>query len=148
MKPLIIGEAPSKNEVTERPIEGRIGKRLAKLAGLTLPEFLEHFERVNLLRVRQDTAEHGFQFNAEEARKEAAILLMVLDPKYTPILLLGHRVGAAFGCSRAYFMPQQVGRWMNVHVLPHPSGVNRWWNDRTNEFEAKWFMRAIVEKTR
>ena len=149
MKPLIVGEAPSKNEVTERPLEGRVGRRLADLCGLTLEEFLQHFERINLLHVRQDTREKGFEFDAEAARFEAEQMrntrMLFAEGRVT--LLLGKRVGAAFGCPTNYFE-----RWwiMNAeaYVLPHPSGINRWWNDHANEDKAARFMREIVRRTR
>lgn len=149
MKPLIVGEAPSKNEVTERPIEGRIGRRLAALAGLTLEEFLAHFDRVNLLHERQDTAEHGFQFDRFAATKAARELGMTFQHDQV-ILLLGKRVADAFGMvdikhfeSRSFYSICGT-----IFVMPHPSGVNRWWNKLCNKREAETFMRTIIERTR
>lgn len=148
MKPLIVGEAPSKNEITERPIEGRIGKRLAALCGLSLEEFLNHFERVNLLHVRQDTADHGFEFDREAARA-SAVQLMAGWKEDRVILLLGHRVADAFGVRREYFVERRYKEFVGeVRVLPHPSGINRWWNGSANYKDAEAFMRNIVERTR
>ncbi len=149
MKPLIIGEAPSKNETTPRPIEGRIGRRLARLAGLSLPEFLAHFDRVNLLDVRQDTAEHGFTFD-RLAAIDAAYRLQQTFAHNQIILLLGHRVADAFGIvKRIYFIEQRFTVMRGeIRILPHPSGINRWWNDPRHMLEAETFMRRIVERTR
>lgn len=144
MKPLVVGEAPSKNEVTERPLEGRVGRRLADLCGLTLPEFLEQFERVNLLHVRQDTREKGFEFDDVEAWREAGILRAqgaFMQPR--TVLLLGKRVARAFGCPTEYFARWWIDR-AEAFVVPHPSGINRWWNDHANVDKAARFMRGIV----
>lgn len=146
MKPLLIGEAPSKNESPERPIEGRIGRRLAACCGLPYDEFLNHFERVNLLHERQDTAEHGFVFDSVAAMREAQNMKALFAPGRI-VLLLGLRVGAAFGCRFGYF----VKWWIHdaeAYVIPHPSGINRWHNDLANAAKLKAFMREIVERTR
>lgn len=158
MKPLIIGEAPSKNEVLPRPISGRVGKRLASLCGLTLEEFLQHFDRVNLLHVRQDTKEKGFEFDVKAARIEAGRIMSTLVRDQV-VLLLGRRVANAFGFQKhAYFeqlffigrsnMCINPGMGPDVRVMPHPSGVNRWYNEPANWKQAEEFMRRIVERTR
>jgi len=146
MKPLIIGEAPSKNQQLEQPIEGRIGLRLASMAGLTLPEFLYHFDRVNLLHHRQDTAAHEFQFDIEAAKGEAAALKTTFKSDQI-VILLGLRVADAFYAHHDYFVQQMIGG-ADVRVVPHPSGINRWWNDPANVQLAMVFMKNIVERTR
>lgn len=153
MKPLIVGEAPSKNELPERPIEGRIGARLAVCCGLPYDEFLERFERVNLLRVRQDTKEKGFEFDAAAAAHVAWQMAAPLSTQFAfhegrTVLLLGKRVAAAFGADTRYFERQRIGTRAEVYVLPHPSGVNRWWNDEANQRRMVEFMHGIVERTR
>jgi uracil-DNA glycosylase len=149
MKPLLIGEAPSKNEVTEQPLEGRVGKRLAKLCGLTLPEYLNHFERVNLLHVRQDSKEKGFEFDMVAAIHATTDICKLLTDPDRIILMLGARVAYAFGVKNMYFAQQKIP-WIygKVHVLPHPSGINRWFNHPLNYRQMEEFMRSIVERTR
>lgn len=147
MKPLIVGEAPSKNEDPERPIEGRIGLRLATCAGLTLPEFLAHFDRVNLLHVRQDTAAHGFPFDLGLATQAAAAIRRMFTNEMV-VLLLGKRVAAAFGLSHADYFLQLSLNGPDIRVIPHPSGINRWWNDPKNMRSAEVFMENIVRRTR
>lgn len=146
MKPLIVGEAPSKNEITERPIEGRVGLRLANCAGLTMEEFLAHFDRVNLLHVRQDTKEKGFEFDQHEAERQAARLS--IKPGQT-VLLLGRRVAKAFSFDASYELFVRYSmRDAEFYIMPHPSGINRWWNDDQNIIEAVRFMHNVVERTR
>jgi uracil-DNA glycosylase len=143
MKPLIVGEAPSKNEVTERPIEGRIGQRLAACAGLSFDEFLQRFDRVNLLHVRQDTAEKGFTFDWTAAREEAKRLERNFVAGQT-VLLLGKRVAISFNVPDDYFVSCMRSGAI-LYTLPHPSGVNRWWNEVANLERMSKFMRYIVE---
>lgn len=158
MKPLIIGEAPSKNEDVPQPIAGRVGRRLAECAGLTMEEFLAHFDRVNLLKDRQDTDDHGFTFDHARASLEA----YKLREKFTRdqiVLLLGWRVARAFSVpkrwhgrnglavSLEYFVQYNIGD-TEARIVPHPSGVNRWWNDPANYKQACEFMQNIVRRTR
>jgi len=145
MKPLLIGEAPSKNEVTEHPIEGRVGKRMAAYCGLPLTDFLAHFERVNLLHLRQDTAEKGFEFDLPAARVEAERIARTFK-KDQVVLLLGGRVAEAFRIHDEYFAKHEVNE-AEVYIVPHPSGVNRWHNEAENKAKMAAFMRAIVERT-
>lgn len=146
VKPLIIGEAPSKNEETPRPIEGRIGKRLANYAGISLYDFLAMFDRTNLLHVRQDTKEKGFEFDLPSARIAAATIMKALNDDDL-VLLLGGRVAEAFGVHDNYFAKVKLGR-AEAYILPHPSGVNRWHNDPENKAKMTAFMRKIVERIR
>jgi hypothetical protein len=39
-------------------------------------------------------------------------------------------------------------RNITVFVVPHPSGVNRWWNDAANEARARTFMERMVSFAR
>lgn len=147
MKPILIGEAPSKNEVTETPLEGRIGKRLARLCGLSLAEYLEHFERINLLHTRQDTRERGFEFDHAAAARAAHELWMHVISPGRVVLLLGKRVARAFDEQKDYFEEHRTVQGIRFFVLPHPSGVNHWWNDEANYRKAAEFMQWIVVET-
>lgn len=149
MKPLLVGEAPSKNEVTETPLEGRVGRRLADLAGLTVDQYLARFDRVNLLHVRQDTKEKGFEFDLPAARDAVRELRRNGTLRDRAVVLLGHRVAEAFGVGNLrYFRGMPNGQGGMIWLMPHPSGVNRWWNDQSNCEEAREFMRGLLERTR
>lgn len=150
MKPLLIGEAPSKNEPLPKPLEGRIGRRLASFAGITFEQYLERFDRINLLEVRQDTKEKGFTFNRETARVSAVALIPRID-RYENVILLGKRVRDAFGIIKEYFEPHHWKHYESglyegttIYVVPHPSGVNRWFNDPANREKMSAFMRSIL----
>lgn len=146
MKPLIVGEAPSKNEVVEQPLQGRVGRRMAALSGLTYEQYIDFFDRVNLLHVRQDTKEKGFEFDFESAQIEARQLVRGFK-RGQIVLLLGGRVTEAFGVHHEYFNEVKLNG-ARCYIVPHPSGVNRWWNDQDNVKKATAFMRGIVERTK
>lgn len=150
MKILIVGEAPSKNEPLPRPIEGRIGRRLAALAGLSFEEFLARTDRINLLDVRQDTREKGFEFDRWTATKRALEIIPTLKGPRN-VILLGKRVADCFGIVKGYFEPHHLDEGNPamfagtiLYVVPHPSGVNRWFNDASNRAKMGEFMRSIL----
>jgi hypothetical protein len=113
---------------------------------MTFEDFLTHFERVNLLQVRQDTKEKGFEFDRAAAIIAGRILVERVKPGQI-VLLLGKRVADAIGVVNDYFMPCVVNN-VEFYVLPHPSGVNRWWNNPDNLKQACAFLRGVVERTR
>lgn len=144
---ILVGEAPSKNEVTETPIAGRIGRRLAACAGLSFDEYMARFERVNLLHVRQDTKAKGFEFNAAAAEREALRLRTTWGSfriAYNPrvVILLGKRVARAFGVPQDYFTLHRLDH--EFYVLPHPSGINRWFNEPANTEKFSAFLKEII----
>lgn len=62
------------------------------------------------------------------------------------VFLVGHRVAAAAGLSTDYFRWMKIGS-VPAAVIPHPSGVNRWWNDVENRLEFRSFVgRAFAER--
>ena len=144
MKPLIVGEAPSKNEFPPTPLEGRVGRRLADCAGLTFGEYLTRFDRTNLLGERQEVKGKGFVFDMASAR--AAAWKLRSDIMRRPAtVLLGKRVCSAFNLIDEYFLEQRIDG-APVFVVPHPSGLSRWWNDVDNRMKMREFMRALAGK--
>jgi hypothetical protein len=76
------------------------------------------------------------RWSALAARKSVAAFPE--HPRHLPVLLLGTRVCAAFGLDR----PEWLG-WYATEAaplalaVPHPSGLNRWWNDLDNRVNAE-----------
>src|SRR5258708_4171208 len=143
MKPLIVGEAPGKGGDASKPVEGRVGARLAACAGLTFEEFLTTFDRVNLLQEQPQDNGNGTDFNIKAAGRRARELELSLE-QLPLVMLLGKRVAAAFRMTRVeYFQAAFIGT-VPTFVVPHPSGINRWYNDLDNELQMIRFMRGIV----
>ena len=147
-KPLIVGQAPGPSGCGE-PVGGRIGRRLAGYMGVTLEEFLERFDRENLVDRYPGRSGEGDAFPAAEARERARKVCFE-DRPY--VLLLGRGVAGAFGLGAqpwltwAYVkrvLPAQLGTVFvhaRVAVVPHPSGRNRWWNEQANRERAGEFL--------
>jgi uracil-DNA glycosylase len=138
-RPLIIGEAPSRTAGAARALDGRSGERLARLLGVGLDQLLERFETANLLeRWPGPAGRKGAAFPARMAREAAERVRL-----RGSVLLAGRRVAAAFRLSAPYFEWATL-RGARVAVIPHPSGVNRWWNDPANRERAAAFLREVV----
>lgn len=135
---------------------GRAGNRIADLAGWVSWRTVQRFlTPVNLLAEWPGPSGTGSAFNVAEARKSATRIMawtMSEDP-FVYLLLCGHRVANAFHPYMAakypgYFrrmllsVPGNAEAW--AWAIPHPSGVNRWWNDPANERRARRFMRRLL----
>jgi uracil-DNA glycosylase len=164
---LIIGEAPSPSGPAGEPLSGKCGGRLAALCGLSLPEFLETFERTNLFAEPAGRAGKGSAFPPlREARARAETLRAGFPGRR--VVFLGKRVARAFGirpCRTPVRMPActMPFRWVgNLHGwppqewtgkawvpaglawCPHPSGVNRFWNEPENVERARRFWTELA----
>jgi uracil-DNA glycosylase len=135
---LIVGQAPSASSDPSEPLSGRSGRRLASLCGMTLEEFLRAFDRVNLLPEFPGKASKGDRFPMAAGRSAAKAILAASQPRRC--VLLGTGVWKSFGLppSPAPFLWLPAGPRL-FSLCPHPSGVNRWWNDPLNEGQARSF---------
>lgn len=147
---MIIGQAPSRDSNPAHPISGRCGKKLADLIGVSVEEFLVGFERHNLLDRWPGKAGKGDAFPIDKARRKAVDFLLrgvFLDRR---VVLLGENVASTFGLDPAKLRPL---RWQGVYTAPglafcpHPSGVNRWWNEPGNVEAARRFWRRAWRET-
>lgn len=135
MKPVIVGESnPFGGDeyyaLYDEP-EGCTGDRLCRMVmGLRSETYRRSFERRNLLR--------GSRWSAPRAREAASVLVERL-PESRVWILLGKRVAVAFGFHGEWkppctsvdtigdrILPPKCGL---ILALPHPSGLNRMWND-------------------
>lgn len=144
---LIIGQAPAQHDDPSMPITGRTGRRLADLMGIPFEQYLCTFDRANLLDRWPGKHGPGDAFPKVEALSGGVSLwnryLYDMNCTYDWVLLLGRSV------ERIMFR-RPPGPWlkwelilpqaMNMAVIPHPSGVNRWWNDASNVEAARQFL--------
>jgi len=118
MKPLLVGELNpygADPELALYPLpEHASGGRLARILGLSRGQYLRAFGRANLCSGR---------WSLGDARG-AAELLTIMNDRDRPIVLLGSKVCQAF--AQPYHPFTSAGR---LHVLPHPSGRCRAWNE-------------------
>lgn len=99
-----------------------VGKRVAEAFEIrNVPMF-------RLLEVRQSVGLLG-------AGRQFRAVFRDVDKPHDAITVLGETD------KRHSFLLEEVFKGA---VIPHPSGVNRWWNDPLNENEAREFLRSLV----
>lgn len=140
VRPLLIGEAPGR--ASRRPFEGRCEAQLAALAGVTVPALRAAVVMRNLLGAWPGAAAKGALFPLPAARARAAVLR--LGARDRVVILAGKRVARAFGVQAPY-LARVALRGRTAYVLPHPSGVNRWYNSARNRARASRFLRGVLE---
>lgn len=142
-KTLVVGECPSKTNDgsaagKQGPLDGPSGARLARLMGVSLQEFLDCFDRVNLF------AEHVPYDEWDAPRAETAAWQIMSYSRCEEIILLGRRVQRAFyrgNSDEQFFVPFTLSS-RHMTVVPHPSGRNRFWNTPGNVDQARTFWQA------
>lgn len=141
MKTVIIGQAPSKRGDPANPLSrDPVASRLAGLFGVTKDEYLERFDRINLIGIWPGKKGKGDAFPMAEAAAAAEKLKDALLGR--TVLFLG------VATAKAFRYPYDALEWHSFNeglaaVLPHPSGVNRWWNDEGNSERASVFCRRM-----
>lgn len=130
---------------------GAVGSKIGALLGISGSEFFHsRYARVNLNARFNGKAGKGDVFD----RKEAALQSVGwLGGKWTHYVLLGAEVAGAFGYKNPEWL-SAVGRYVrasaggevykNFFFLPHPSGINSWWNDDFNRFRARKRLREFL----
>ncbi len=139
MRPLLIAEAPGMRNGRTRPLDGPSGTRLAACMGLTIEEMRARFNVRNLLAEWPGACGAGSRFPMHAARYAAARVRVAGKPY---VILLGKRVASAFGVCAPFLEWCEV-RGIRAAVVPHPSGVNHWWNEQANRDAASSFLRAL-----
>jgi uracil-DNA glycosylase len=145
---VIVGEAPGPS--SSGPPDGQTWRRIARLAGVD--DVAEIGVAANLLGFFPGPSAKGAL--APRAAMRAAAAAFPLR-RYSRALFLGWRVADAF-CAARFGFPtaRRVPLWWNgatsvpFAVLPHPSGVNHWWNDPKNRRRAARFLRAVAAENR
>jgi hypothetical protein len=103
-----------------------------------------HFELINLISRYGGKQGKGDYFDVAAAKLAAAEVLVWLEAQpERVVLLMGRGVGRAFGLHRReYLQPFKYGKHTFV-LFPHPSGVNRWWNEPWNVHAAQKLMARV-----
>lgn len=149
MTPLVlVGQAPGKQKRYEPryalyPVpKGSAGDRLRDMMGLKISHYVA-LRRMNLLDYYP-----GPRFPERAGRAAAGRLLPELPG--TRVLMMGQAVAKCFGfvCCQplVWYDGDYGGDSFAFAVVPHPSGRNRWYNDRTNREAARRFLRGLGEE--
>ena len=140
---LLIGQAPGRKGDPSRPLEGRIARKLAELAGVSVEEWLRCTERTNLLREFPGKAGKGDAWPKERASRLAEETKSSLVGRV--VLLLGRNVARAFGLSDLPWLTWTEVFGARVAAMPHPSGIVLWWNSAENREKASTFLREVLK---
>lgn len=148
---LLIGQAPGRTADPDAvALISKTGRcRLAELAGIPANEFLELIETRNIFSeytgtrppTRAGKKSRGDQFDRVQAMANAAQLPI----EGRRVVFMGRAVARAFGHTRVtYFEPLPNTRAQAAWCAPHPSGLNRWWNDPQHRADAQTFFKSIL----
>lgn len=150
-KIVIIGQAPSRRgaEANRAAIGGPTGLRVASLLGMDVRGYVRTFRRLNLVQDHPGKAGRGDAFPKQEAKASWEKLLPNLAGRR--VVLLGSKVAdVVIGRDRwcwcdprpiEYVIPRLT---FDCMVLPHPSGLNHYWNEPALVELARKILREFV----
>lgn len=132
-RPLLVGQSPSvltDAREDRRASSGNSGERLAAVLGTSLANLLTSFEAVNLIDRFRGHSEGGKGdiFPLDEARRTACLLSV----SGRRVVLVGRGVAEAFDLADMAFLEVRQVKGATFLLLPHPSGVDSWWNKGSN----------------
>lgn len=113
---------------------GRSGRRMAELFGVDYGTFSTRVNWVNLFDNPNAPASVIARTVEQTSRAQDAIIL------------LGRRVAHEFMLDdkpALFQLSRNAGAGPVVLLLPHPSGLNRWWNDEANTQAAEQILRDL-----
>lgn len=166
---LLLGEAP--NAATEglprlwlRPDDSGIrhsANRLLEFTGYDWETYMRTFTRDNLVHRLPRRLGKGRNFPIATARREVPRVFAEHELCHG-FLMLGKRVANAFTWysmgdvlapiprSKIEYLTwnwvvDSQGRRKPAIVIPHPSGLNHWWNDEGNRERAREFFRSLLD---
>jgi uracil-DNA glycosylase len=142
-KLVLVGEAPGRDDITERPslaLTGSTGKNLCAIAGWDWLNYLRYTERRNLFY----TPQFAWSRWAAEGAAEEMIPLF----RGRRVILLGVKVAEAFHSKAINAAPNY--EWLDLYdgvvaKVPHPSGRNRMWNSKDERAAAHEFLKDLLD---
>ena len=124
-----------------KPLAGPNGQKIARLAGMSHDELIG-CRRKHLNTHYSGERRKGDAFNRAEGNANAGDVL--LDWRVERIVLLGKNVARCFGLRDLPFLPEIRIYGRRFLIFPHPSGINRWWNERRNERRARQLLQRFL----
>lgn len=142
---VLVGQAPARR--TSLTLRGRTGKKLVELMMINERLYLKAFERKNVLAryPGRSARGEGDLFPMAIARKRARRIRKRIRRRI--VVFVGRRVARAFRFE-APFLQWRAFEGGMAAVVPHPSGVNRWWNSDENRRAASAFLSTVIMMAR
>ena len=137
----LVGQAPSRRGDPRKPLAGPNGQKIARLAGISHDELIG-CRRMHLNTRYSGKRRKGDAFNRAEGNANAGDVL--LDWRVERIVLLGKNVARCFGLRDVPFLAEIRIYGRRFLIFPHPSGTNRWWNERRNERRARQVLQRFL----
>jgi len=135
----LVVQAPSRRGDPRKPPAGRNGKKIARLAGMSYDELIA-CRRKHLNTHYSGKRRKGNAFDRAKGHVNAADIL--LDWRVERIVLLGKNVARCFGFRDLPFLAEIRIYGRRFLIFPHPSGTNRWWNERRARQLLQRFLRG------
>jgi hypothetical protein len=136
----LVGQAPSRRGDPRKPLAGPNGQKMARLAGMSYDELIacrrKHLNTHSSGKRGKDAFDHA------KGNVNAADVLM--DWRVERIVLLGKNVARCFGLRDVPFLAEIHIYGRRFLICPHPSGTNRWWNERRNERRARQILQRFL----
>lgn len=124
------------------PFHGRCGAFLTRLLGA---DYRSLFDEANLLDTWPGPSGKGSAAPRLDLR--LAWDAFLLADRHQAVVLCGKRVAGAAGL-RMGFLGRLGAQGRTLLLVPHPSGVCRWWNDPGCREAARRFLLEAVSPTR
>jgi hypothetical protein len=137
----LVGQAPSRRGDPRKPLAGPNGQKIARLAGMSYDELIA-CRRRHLNTHYSRKRGKGDAFDHSKGNVNAADVLM--DWRVERIVLLGKNVARCFGFRDVPFLAEIRIYGRRFLIFPHPSGTNRWWNERRNERRARQLLQRFL----
>jgi uracil-DNA glycosylase len=135
----LVGQAPSRRGDPRKPLAGPNGQKIAHLAGMSYDELIACRRRH--LNTHYSRKRKGF----DHANGKINAADVLLDWRVERIVLLGKNVARCFGFRDLPFLAEIRIYGRRFLIFPHPSGVNRWWNERRNERRARQLLQRFLQ---
>ena len=137
----LVGQAPSRRGDPRKPLGGPNGRRIARLGGMSYDELIAC--RRKHLNTHY-SGKHGKSGAFDHGKGSLNAADVLLDWRVERIVLLGKNVARCFGFRDLPFLAEIRVYGRRFLIFPHPSGANRWWNERQNERRARELLQGFL----
>lgn len=139
MKPLLVGEAPGAEQHQRHlAFSGKLGARIARLAGVSRTAIPHMFEVHNLLD--DWPLRTAYDYRAGTLRAQ---LIASTAARGNLIIMTGRRVAHCFGAPRRMPFFEIIEGPRELVLVPHMGGANPWWDSATNVAKATAFFKQF-----
>lgn len=136
---IVVGENPGPNTHPDLPLfpwpDTSSAGRLMAMSELTPGEYLGGLYRRNLVDA------HEWSKPAARSRAREMITALFDLGRDFRVVLCGSKVARCFGVEPDFWMPLRLETRQTAVVIPHPSGLNRIYNDRACRARTRMWMR-------